>query len=320
MSASKADAYLEVPPLLRVHKDGTLERIAGTQVVPSGFDPKTGVLSKDKVVKPETGLSVRLYRPNEESSGHEKIPIVIYFHGGAFCVSSVFDPDYHKSLNTLVAEANIILISVNYRLAPEHPLPTAYEDCWAGLKCLNSQVAGNYDVEPWLKDKGDFERVYLVGDGAGANIAHHLAMRAMNNSDFNLVKLAGIGLVNPYFWGEKPIGVEVTDPIRKAMVDKWWNFVYPCDKGCDDLLINPFVDGAPSFANLACHKILVIVAEKDILRDRGKLYYEKLVNSEWKGTADIFEIEGEDHVFHIFDPDCQKAKSLIKRLASFINQ
>ena len=80
------------------------------------------------------------------------------------------------------------------------------------------------------------------------------------------------------------------------------------------------MDGAPSFANLACHKILVIVAEKDILRDRGKLYYEKLVNSEWKGTADIFEIEGEDHVFHIFDPDCQKAKSLIKRLASFINQ
>ena len=223
MNPSNADASLEVPPLLRVHKEGALERIAGTQVVLSGFDPQTSVLSKDKVFKPETGLSVRLYRLNKESSGHEKLPIVIYFHGGAFCVSSVFDPDYHKSLNTLVAEANIILISVNYRLAPEHPLPTAYEDCWAGLKCLNSQVAGNHDVEPWLKDKGDFERVYLVGDGAGANIAHHLAMRAMNNSDFNLVKLAGIGLVNPYFWGEKPIGVEVTDPIRKAMVDKWWH-------------------------------------------------------------------------------------------------
>ena len=164
----------------------------------------------------------------------------------------------------------------------------------------------------------------MVGDSAGANIAHHLAIRAMNNSDLlagnNLIKLIGIGLINPYFWGEKPIGLEVTDPVRKSMVDKWWDYVCPSDKGGDDLLINPFVDGAPSLANLACQKVFVIVAEKDILRDRGKFYYEKLVNSEWRGKAEMMEIEGEDHVFHIFDPTCQKAKILIQRLASFINQ
>lgn len=104
------------------------------------------------------------------------------------------------------------------------------------------------------------------------------------------------------------------------MVDNWWMFVCPSDKGCDDKLINPFTDGAPSVAGLACDKVLVIVAEKDILRDRGRLYYERLVKSDWPGKAEIVEVEGEDHVFHIFDPSSQKAKSLIKRLACFINE
>lgn len=104
------------------------------------------------------------------------------------------------------------------------------------------------------------------------------------------------------------------------MVDNWWMFVCPSDKGCDDTLINPFTDGAPSVAGLACDKVLVIVAEKDILRDRGRLYYERLVKSDWPGKAEIVEVEGEDHVFHIFDPSSQKAKSLIKRLACFINE
>lgn len=103
------------------------------------------------------------------------------------------------------------------------------------------------------------------------------------------------------------------------MVDNWWLFVCPSDKGCDDPFINPFADGAPDVAGLACEKLLVIVAEKDILRDRGKLYYERLVNSDWPGKAEIMEVEGEDHVFHIFDPTTQKARSLMKCLASFIN-
>ncbi|GMY28621.1 probable carboxylesterase 2 [Fagus crenata] len=322
MNPSKAEVSLEVPPYLRVYKDGTLERLAGTQVAPSGFDPQTKVESKDIVIIPETGVSARLYRLiNNSDDDHKKLPLVLYFHGGAFCISSTSDPFYHNSLNALVADANFIVVSVNYRIAPEHPLPAAYEDCWAALNWVASKAGHD---EPWLKDKADFERVFLVGDSAGANIAHHLAIRAMNNSDLlagnNLIKLIGIGLINPYFWGEKPIGLEVTDPVRKSMVDKWWDYVCPSDKGGDDLLINPFVDGAPSLANLACQKVFVIVAEKDILRDRGKFYYEKLVNSEWRGKAEMMEIEGEDHVFHIFDPTCQKAKILIQRLASFINQ
>lgn len=127
-------------------------------------------------------------------------------------------------------------------------------------------------------------------------------------------------MIHPYFWGKEPIGSEVTDTARKAMVDTWWEFVCPSDKGHDDPLINPFAEGAPNVTGLGCERIIVCVAEMDILRDRGRDYYERVVKSGWKGVAEMVEVEGEDHVFHILNPDGEKAVNMIKRLATFINQ
>ncbi|TXG52370.1 hypothetical protein EZV62_021539 [Acer yangbiense] len=317
------EVSIEVFPYLRVYKDGTVERLAGTEVVHAGLDPETLVLSKDIVIVPETGVSARIYRPNNNNwtESDQKLPLVVYFHGGAFCISSTADPKYHASLNNLVAEANVILVSVNYRLAPEFPLPIAFEDCWAAIRWVASHVKGDgHDREAWLKECVDFEKVFLVGDSAGSSLAHHLSFRVKNSDTGRDLKVCGIGMINPYFWGKDPIGVEVSDEFRKKMVDSWWMFVCTSENGCDDPLINPFVDGAPSLDGLGCDKVLVVVAEKDILRDRGRLYYNKLVNSGWAGKAEIIEVEDEDHVFHIFDHTTDKAKSLIKRLASFINQ
>ncbi|XP_061343211.1 probable carboxylesterase 2 [Gastrolobium bilobum] len=324
MDSSNPEISVDVPPYLRVHKDGTLERIAGTQVVPAGFDSETNVVSKDIIITPETGVTARLYRPNFTAKT-AKLPLVIYFHGGAFCISSVSDPLYHNSLNKLVSEANVVALSVNYRLAPEHPLPAAFQDSWAAVQWVASHAAEAEDHEyhePWLRDKVDFGRVFLAGDSAGANIGHYMALRlhVLESGLTKDFKVPGLIMVNPYFWGKEPIGVEITDPVRKKMVDKWWDFVCPSDKGNDDPLINPFVEEAPGFEGLGCKKVLVIVAERDILRERGKLYHKKLVNSGWKGTAEFYETQGEDHVFHIFDPNCDKAKSLVQRMAAFINE
>ncbi|KAJ1397411.1 Alpha/Beta hydrolase fold [Sesbania bispinosa] len=319
MEPTNPEISVEVPPYLRVHKDGTIERLAGTQVVPAGFDSETNVVSKDILIIPETGVTARLYCPNFTHK-NVKLPLVLYFHGGAYCISSPSDPLYHNSLNKLVAEANVVAVSVNYRLAPEHPLPAAYQDSWAAVQWVASHAAPDGEGhENWLMDKVDFSRVFLVGDSAGANIGHYMAVRlhVLSSGQF---KVPGLIMVHPYFWGKEPIGVEITDPERKKMVDKWWDFVCPSDKGNDDPLINPFVEEAPDLKGVGCNKVLVTIAEKDILRDRGKLYHKKLVNSGWKGTAEFYETQGEDHVFHIFNPNSDKAKSLIKRIAAFINE
>ncbi|KAF2324406.1 hypothetical protein GH714_013668 [Hevea brasiliensis] len=199
-------------------------------------------------------------------------------------------------------------------VSPRTPAPAAYEDSWASLQWLVAHVNGG--IEEWLEDYADFERVFLAGDSAGANIAHQFALRM---KDFpNMKRLQGIA-IHPYFWGKEPIGEEANESLKKSMVDNWWMFVCPSNKGCDDPYINPFVKGAPSLKGLASESVLVFVAEKDILCERGKLYYEKLVKSGWKGKAEIVETKGEDHVFHIFNPDCENAHLLIKRWAAFIN-
>lgn len=202
------------------------------------------------------------------------------------------------------------------RLAPEHPLPTAYEDSWNALQGIQ---AGN---EPWINDYADFDRFFLVGDSAGANISHHLAFRAKQSDPITVrtVKIKGIGMIHPYFWGAQPIGSEVTDEARKQMVDGWWRFVCPSEKGSDDPWINPFADGSPEIDGLGCDGVMITVAEKDILRERGKMYYERLVKSKWRGKAEMMETKGKDHVFHIFEPDCDEAIEMLRRLALFINQ
>ncbi|OAY22874.1 probable carboxylesterase 2 [Manihot esculenta] len=311
----------EILPYLRLYTDGTVERFVGTEVTPPGLDAETDVLSKDiSITTPQTTLSARLYRPNSINNS-QKLTLLVYYHGGAFCIASPAEPKYQCCLNRLVSQAKIIAISVDYRLAPEDPLPTAYEDSWDCLKWVLAHVSGG--TEEWLEHYADFERVFLAGDSAGANIAHHLALRINNDSNLQcpkMKKLQGIAMVHPYFWGKDPIGEEMNDSVRKSMVDNWWMFVCPSDKGCDDPYINPFVKEAPSLKGLASESVLVLVAEKDILRERGKLYYENLMKSGWQGKAEIVETKGEDHGFYIFNPDCENACLLIKRLASYINR
>ncbi|KAI3737088.1 hypothetical protein L2E82_27083 [Cichorium intybus] len=320
-SVSNNEILHDVPPYIRVYKDGTVERLVGFDVVPATFDSDTGVTSKDVLISPETDVTARLYRPTLTSAS-QKLPLVIYFHGGAFCIASPFEPMYHRSVNNLVSEARVIAVSVDYRLAPEHPLPAAFDDSLAALRWVSSHAPGGNGTEEWIKENVDFNRIFLAGDSAGATIAHQMAIRLGSKPDPTIPKISGIILINPYFWGKEPIGSEKTDHFRKAMVDKWWEFVCPSDSGLglDDPLINPLADGAPDISGLGCGRVMITVSEKDILRDRGWAYYETLVKSKWEGKVEMMEIEGEDHVFHIFDPNGDKAVNLMKRLGTFINQ
>ncbi|KAL2932150.1 putative carboxylesterase 2 [Bienertia sinuspersici] len=222
----------------------------------------------------------------------------MYFHGGAFLIASPAEPLYHKFCNTLAGSANALIVSVDYRRAPEHPLPIAFEDAWTTIQWVAAHVSGS-GPEDWLNQRVDFNKVYLVGDSAGATMAHQLAPRVVDS--LTQIKIHGIGSIHPYFWGSNPIGLERADPVR--------------NKGSDDPLINPFVDGAPSFDKVVCEKMIVLVAEKDILRDRGRLYYEAMLKHR---KVEFFETLGEDHVFHLFNPQLEKAKVLMSKLASFI--
>ncbi|KAK6122666.1 hypothetical protein DH2020_043594 [Rehmannia glutinosa] len=323
MATTTKEVLVDISPVIKQYTDGSVERLFGSpHVPPSPEDPTTGVSSKDTTISPT--ISARLHLPKLTHPTTQTLPILVYYHGGGFCLESAFSFLDHRYINLLSSSAGALVISVEYRLAPENPLPAAYDDSWEALKWVCSHADLNQthlEKDQWIANHGDFSRVFIGGDSAGANIAHNLAIRAGSEPLPGNVKIFGAILSHPYFWGSNPIGNEPKEDIEQSLPYRMWVFVYPTAAGgIDNPLINPLVDGAPSLSGLGCSKMLICLAEKDPLTGRGLVYAEKVKKSGWKGEVEVVEVEGEDHCFHIFDTETEKSKNLIKRMANFISQ
>ncbi|PKI39266.1 hypothetical protein CRG98_040322 [Punica granatum] len=315
----ESEIAYDFPPMARIYKDGRVERLMGTATVPASLDEKTGVNSKDIVISPESGLSARLYIPKLPGSTGvpRKLSLLVYFHGGGFIIESTQSPAYHNYLNALVSEAEVVVVSVEYRRAPERPLPVAYDDCWAALGWVGFHANGQ-GPEEWLNLFADLDRVFLSGDSAGANIAHNIAVRH-GAEKIDGIGLSGIILVHPFFWGTEPVGSESSEAEVRDRVAAIWKFVSPGSvDGVDDPLMNPGKD--PKLSGLGCSRVLVWVAEQDFLKDRGWYYGEVLRKSGWGGEVEVVETKGENHVFHLFYPTCDNAVDMMKRVVAFLDE
>lgn len=133
---------------------------------PSPFAPGDDVqaITEQTIDGPGGALRLRLYRPR---GGSGALPITLYFHGGGFTCGPVEGHD--NVCRTLAQRALSLVVSVDYRLAPEAPFPAANQDALAALKWVHAH-AGSLG--------GDAARLAVAGDSAGANLATVLAHQA----------------------------------------------------------------------------------------------------------------------------------------------
>ncbi|KAB5561245.1 hypothetical protein DKX38_006202 [Salix brachista] len=286
-------------PFFKVYKDGYIERCVPIIKVPPSHELPSSLRSKDVLITTEPPISARIFMP-QMAKLNSKLPVLIYIHGGGFALRSPFDPIYQKYVASIATEANVIAVSIEYRLAPEHPIPTGYEDSWTSLQWVASHANG-HGAEPWLNIYGDFSRVFLAGDSAGANIAYNLAVRIRSVQP--KMRLAGMILMHPFFMGSK--------------LDRMWFYLCPRNGGLKDARFKP---ASEDMARTGCERVLVFLAGRDKLKDAGRSFYEELNKCGWEGNADMVEHDGVGHVFHLLKPRCEQALDMMKRLVSFINQ
>ena len=103
----------------------------------------------------------------------EKKKVLIYFHGGGWIIGST--KDNHAFTRGLAKETGYLVVSVDYRLAPEHVFPTAINDAYAALEWVLEHI-GEYG--------GDREQVIIAGESAGGNLAAAVTSRFLANQNF----------------------------------------------------------------------------------------------------------------------------------------
>jgi len=227
--------------------------------------PQIGDVVDDTIAGPGGDLSVRRYYPG--AADESSLPTLLYFHGGGFVIG---DLDTHDNICRVICQrAKCLVVSVDYRLAPEHRYPAAAEDAIAAIEWA---VSSGPDVG------ADLNRLCVGGDSAGGTLAAVAAQHAREKQ----IPIAAQILFYPVvdLDGHWPSHDEHanTPPISRPVLDWFWAEYFGPD-GADDrakrreLLASPI--NATSLAGLA--PAFVLTAGLDPLRDEGKAYADRLI-------------------------------------------
>ncbi|KAI4348841.1 hypothetical protein L6164_009512 [Bauhinia variegata] len=190
---------------LKLYSDGSIFRSDDIKFPVSVIEDES-VLFKDCLFDKRFNLYLRLFKPTKCAA--KKLPVLMFFHGGGFCFGSYSWPNIHNCCVRLASGLEAVVVTPDYRLSPEHRLPAAVEDGveavrWLQRQCLSLSKEGQDGGDAWLDGAVDFDRVFIVGDSSGGNIAHQLAVRLGSGSrEFDPVRVRGYILMAPFFGGE----------------------------------------------------------------------------------------------------------------------
>jgi acetyl esterase len=232
----------------------------------SAFAVKDDVAAvEDRTIPGPAGpLPVRVYHPTGAAG---RPALLVYFHGGGWSIGSI---DTHDAVcRSLANGAGVVVVSVEYRLAPEHPFPAAYDDALAAARWVAASAA---------ELGADAARLAVGGDSAGGNLAAAVAQHLAGGSPqvrFQLLvyPVVARAMSHPSI-DENADGYFLT---KETMQWFWANYVGargeddPADR---DPRFSPL--DAPAAALAGLPPALVITAEYDPLRDEGEAYAEAL--------------------------------------------
>jgi acetyl esterase len=273
----------------RVHKDNTNKEIW----------EKVFYIQDEFIPCSWGDMRVRVYRPNDS----DNLPLFLYFHGGGWVVC---DLDTHESVCRMIANrANCCVMSVDYRMGPEHKFPAAADDAYYSLDYIYNN-ASKFGID---KDK-----IAIGGDSAGGQITAVLAQMMRDRNGTKAVAQILIYPVTDYY---KPGTKSYEEYAKGYALDKahmiwFWDQYLIEGEDVDNPYISP--NRAKHFKDLP--KTLLITAEYDPLRDEAEEYARKLSEA---GNDIIFKrVDGVMHGYLLHHDLLDKAKESIDDISGYL--
>jgi acetyl esterase/lipase len=241
-------------------------------------------------------VAVRVYRPADQA---KTLPALLWIHGGGYCLGSLREDDYRA--RQLVENLGAVVVSVDYRLAPEHPFPAPMDDCYAALHWL-SENCDQLQV--------DKDRIAIGGLSAGAGLAAGLSLLARDRGEIKVIFQA---LLCPMIDNRctSPSSYSVTDERvwNRGSNLKGWD-AYLGTEQSDQVL--PSIYAAPSRADKleGLPATYIAVGTVDMFVDEDRDYADRLQKAGVPTQLEFFP--GGFHAFEFIVPDAEISKAALK--------
>lgn len=253
------------------HTVSPAEARVNAKLRPRAPGPEVAKVEDRNIPGPDGDVPVRIYTPE----GDGPFPILAWYHGGGWVVGDLESAD--GSARNLCVGGQCVVVSVDYRLAPETKFPGPAEDCWA---------ATTWAADNAFSFNGDPTRLAVGGDSAGGNLAAAMSLMAadrggpeiafqllvypVTDADFNSVS-----------YGENGEGYSLT----KATMQWYWDHYL---SGGEDAA-NPYAAPLQAKSLAGQPPALVITAEYDPLRDEGEAYAKRLREAGVEATSTRYD-------------------------------
>ncbi|KAG0585724.1 hypothetical protein KC19_2G033100 [Ceratodon purpureus] len=307
-----------VADMLYIKPDGRAVRPTAP-LVPANSDFLNGVASKDVDIDTENGLWGRIYLPESvaKKGPDVKVPVLVSFHGGGFCVMSPDNSFFTYFCEDAARVSEVVVISMSYRLAPEHRLPAAYEDAFTSTLWLQKQAelqAKGEGGEPWLTKHANFSKCFVIGESAGANIVHHLGVQ-LAKTDPNPLSIRGLILLVPFFGEEERTDSEQLDGAGDDLVplsvfNRFWELALPIGANRD----HPY----SNVTELPLSKVLVVLGTKDPLYGRQIEYSNALRRA--GRNHQLLEVPEGGHGFRFIPEFASEVRRVEQAIRAFIHE
>jgi len=254
----QAQAVADFYAAIRTTPFEELSPVEARALYSAGQVPSTEVVHEMRDVQAGS-IPCRLYRPSAQTD----LGLLVFFHGGGWVIG---DLNSHDGVcRSLANKSGHAVLSVDYRLAPEHKFPAAYDDCVTALKWAHEN-AGALGI--------DNTRMAVGGDSAGGNLAAAVALAEVVPLKFQMLIYPAVDMR----MDSPSITENANAPILTKAVMTWFvNHYMSSDSDRTNVKASPMVASDDLLKRMP--PAIVITAQYDPLRDEGEAYGKRLVEN-----------------------------------------